>query len=533
MDQVPTKSAAIYARGYLISSQIPPPGVAQAATLVALALEWRDDPIVVDILNEARGHAEPCVRIVSLGDSLGVLHATFSGTRPDPEADIGRVTDTECEWLLEQITGLDRMEFHDGLLVATVSEAARGREWIQENLFDGLKSESGSYSRSELIWDVALNVMADDERVVGLVCEQLRSEEHSRLFLRISSGGARLLANAYPPESPKVHLVGEAIEDRIEKFGASSGGPELLFLASVYQGLVMKKVLLEDLAASPWPHWAAEALATHFSGHSDVREALNAMLMGEAERASMIANVATRALKTTEVVPRLLEILRNLNSHTESGLGRYDIVASGLVQSCKEQGIASGPELDSIAAESLRLMPSTPHPLHGDPRHLLAVGLYPASASKAMLADLGELRDTPFELYLSAFRHDPCLVKPFLVMASKAFRSLPPFLRSHVCQSLAERAVSPGLVIDLTRQWANEDYRPNKSVASLAYHRALLRAKEEGYVGDEEWSQSVGHLREQALQYGWDNEARRRGAWVGACVCGELSTLRNLQETKR
>ena len=517
--------------GLLSIASNPPSGVAQAAALVALALEWRDEPLIVDILNEAKVHAEPCVRIVALSDSLGVLHAAFSSTRPDSEADIQGVSDTECEWLLEQIKGLSRLEFHDGLLVATLSEAARGRDWMQEDLFDSLKSESGPYSRSELIWDIALKVMANDERVVDLVCEQLRSEEHSRLFLRVSSGGARLLEAAYSLESPQTHLVGEAIEDRLRKFGEAGSGPELLSLASVYQGPVMKKVLLEALVASPWPHWAAEALATRFSDHSDVREALRAMLMGEAERASMIANVASQVLKTTEIIPRLLEILRDLHAHTEPGLGRYDIVASSLVRACKEQDIDSELELDTIAAESLRLMPSTPHPLRGDPRHLLAVGLYPASASRATLADLGELRDAPFELYLSEFRHDPSLVKPFLEMASKAFRSLPPFLRSHVCQSLAERGVSPDLVLDLTRQWANEDYRPNKSVASLAYHRALLRAKEEGYVGDEEWSQAVDHLREQAPQFGWNSEARRRGAWVGACVCGELSTLSNLQET--
>ena len=509
----------------------PPSGVAQAAALVALALEWRDEPLVVDILNEARGHAEASVRIVSLGDSLGVLNATFSATPPDSERDTQGVSDTECEWLLKQIQGHNRMDFHDGLLIATVSEAARRRDWILENLFDSLKSGPGSYSRSELIWDVALNVMANDDRVVDIVCEQLRSEEHVQLLRRISSGGEQLLAKAYPPESPQVHLVSAAIEDQLRKFRAGSGGRELFFLASVYQGPVMKEVLLEDLVTSPWPHWAAEALTTHFSDHSDVRDALRAMLMGEAVRASMIANVATKILTTTEIIPRLLEILRDLSLDTEPGLGRYDIVASSLVQACKEQDIESGPELDAIAAEALRLMPSTPHPVRGDPRHNLAVGLYPASASKAALAVLEEVKDAPFELYLSAFRHDANLVKPFLEGASKALRSLPPFLRSRVCQSLAERDVSPDLVLHLTRQWADEEYRPNKSIASLAYHRALLRAKEEGYVDNEQWSQAVDHLREQALRYGWNDEARRSGAWVGACVCGELSILRTLEET--
>ena len=510
----------------------PPSGVAQAAALGALALEWRDEPLVVDILNEARGHAEASVRIISLADSLGVLNATFSDTPPDSEGDTQEVSDTECEWVLDQIKDHNRMDHHDGLLIATVSEVARGRDWIRENLFDSLMSDSGPYSRSELIWDIALNVMADDDRVVDLVCEQLRSEEHSRLVRRIFTGGQQLLAKAYPPESPQVHLVSAAIEDRLRQFGAGPGGPDLSFLASVYQGPVMKEVLLEDLRTSPWPHWAAEALTAHFSDHPDVRDSLRAMLMGEPLRASMIANVGTRILTTTEIIPRMLEILRDLSEATEPSQGRYDIVASSLVQACKDQDIESGPELDSIAAEALHLTPSTPHPVHRDPRHTLAVGLYPASASKSALAVLVEEKDAPFELYLSELRHDSNLVKPFLEGATKVLRSLPPFLRARVCQSLADRAVSPDLVLHLTRQWADEEYRPNKSVASLAYHRALLRAKEEDYVDNEQWSQAVDHLREQALRYGWNDEARRRGAWVGACVCGELSILRSLEETK-
>ena len=509
----------------------PPTGIAQAAALVALALEWRGEPIVVDILNEARGHTDACVRMVALGDSLGVLNATFSATSPETERDAQKLSDAECEWLLAQIQSLHRMDLHDGLLTATVSEAARGREWILEKLFDGLKSDSGPYSRSELIWDVALRVLANDDRVVDIVCEQLRSDEHSRLTRRVSTGGGRLLVNAYLPESPQAHLVSAAIEDRLRKFGAGTGGSELFFLASVDQGPVMKEVLLEDLATSPWPHWAAEALTVHFSDHPDVRNELRSILMGDPVRASKIANVGTRILTTTEIIPRLLEILRDLSFATEPSQGRYDTVASSLVQACKEQGVESGPELDSISAEALRLMPSTPHPLHGDPRHELAVGLYPALASKAALANLEEVEDPPFELYLSAFRHDPRMVKPYLEGVSKVIQSLPPFLRSRVCQSLADRAVSPDLVLHLTHRWADEEFRPNKSIASLAYHRALLRYKEEGDLDDVQWSQVLDHLREQALRYGWSDEARRGGAWVGMCVCGELSILRSCEET--
>ena len=517
--------------GLLNIISAPPSGVAQAAALVALALGWRDDPLVLEILDDARGHAEACVRIVSLGDSLGVLNLTFSATSRDTEGDTKAISDTECEWLLEQIKRQFRLDIHEGLLIAAVSEAAHGRDWIREHLLDSLRSESEPYSRSENIWNVVLKVMANDDRVVDFVCEQLRSKEHSRLILRISTNGEQLIANAYPPDSAKVHRVSEAIEDRLRKFGSGTGGRELLFLASVDQGPAMKEALLEDLATSPWPHWAAEALTVHFKDHSDVHSALREMLMGEPIRASMIASVGPRILTTTETIPRLLGILRDLSEAVGSVEGRYDFVASSLVQACKEQGIESGPELESIAAEALRLMPATPHPIHGDPKHYLTVGLFPAAASKKALAELNQGENVPLELYLGAFRHDPLLVKTYLEGASKVLRSLPPFLRSRVCQSLADRVVSPELVLHLTRRWADEVSRPNKSVASIAFHRALLRSKEEGNLDDEQWSQALDHLRDQAVRYGWENESRRSGAWVGMCICGESSILRGCEET--
>ena len=154
----------------------PPSGVAQAAALVALALCWRDDPLIHRILNDASGHAEACVRIVSLGDSLGVLNVAFSATSPDSKGNIKAISDTESEWLLEQIKTPFRTDLHNRLVIATVSEAARGSDWIREQLLDSLKSESDPYSRSEFIWEIVLNVMANDDKVVDLVCEQLRTK---------------------------------------------------------------------------------------------------------------------------------------------------------------------------------------------------------------------------------------------------------------------------------------------------------------------------------------------------------------------
>ena len=261
------------------------------------------------------------------------------------------------------------------------------------------------------------------------------------------------------------------------------------------------------------------------------------MLMGDPQQASRIANVATRVLPPNEVIPRLLEILRCLVGAADPTLGRYDFIASALIRACQEQGISQGPEFESIAAEALQPVRIIQVPLlidphfSLDPRHHLAVAFYPSTASKTSLAELAKEEDHPVEPYLRAFRHDPEQVKPFLIDASKMLCSLPETLRGQICQFLADRATSPDLVLRLTHRWADERSALNKSIASLAYHRALLRAKEEGQIDHEQWNLALGNLGDQASFDGLNHGARRRSAWVGMCVYGDWSMLEGRVET--
>ena len=243
----------------------PPSGLAQAAALTALALKWRDDPVVVDILNEARGHKEESVRVVALSDALGVLRTTFSDA---PAAVLGGVQPLsyeEREWLIGRLSTDGPTDSHGGLLVAAVSEAARGQDSALADLVESLKSMAEPYSSYDLIWPVALSVLADDDRVVDIVCDQLRSKEHSSLSLRLRMGNELLLAPAYPPESSHNARVAAAIEDLLRTLKTEISGRELSGLAAVDRGPMMKAALLENLVNSSWPHWEAEALAKYFS----------------------------------------------------------------------------------------------------------------------------------------------------------------------------------------------------------------------------------------------------------------------------
>ncbi len=509
----------------------PPSGLAAAAALTALGLEWRDDPLVSSIFNEARGHKDEGVRVVALSDALGVLRPMFSDAPEAPKAEIRSIRDDERKWLIGRLQDRTFTDSHRGLLVAAISEVARGERSTLDDLLESLQDPTKGWHDVDLVWPVMLNVFADDERVVDLVCRELRSKKYPNLGFSWVMGDLQALASAYPPESPHNARVASAIEDRLRAFKGKTTDRALFGLSAVDRGPAMKEALLHQLTTSSWPHWAAEALAEHFAADADAQRALRSAFMGDPIRASMIANIATRVMAATEAVPRLLALLRELSGSSSPNSGRYDIIATALARACQEQEGDSGLDLESIAEEALALVPTGPWSPSDDPRYDLAASLYPSAASKSMLAELAGVVDRPLAPYLRAFRSEPDQVRPFLERAANIICSLPAHLRGQLCQALADRAVVPEVALQLTRRWSDEVSDRNKSIASLAHHRALLTAKEEEHIGSEEWQAALAHLGEQAVAYGPDFEARRRAAWIGMCVCGDWSMLEGCTET--
>ena len=513
----------------------PPSGLAAAAALVALALEWRDDPLVDDILSEARAHTEESVRVVALSHALGVLGPVFLRTPGTPTHDDQALSADESEWLFESLMDWPSLDSHQGLLVAAVSEVARRRDSALDFLVETLQGPTTyqGYRNIDLAWSVTLAAFADDGRVVDLICNQLRSKDDSYLVTMINVSRRQLLASSYPVGSRHNSRIAEAVEDLIDQRDSSRPllDSALPGLAAVDRGPMMKKLLLEHLADSFFPYWAASALADCFGDDSEVLAALRAALMEDPVRASKVATVATKVLPAGEVVPRLLAILRELSDSPRADSERYDIVAAGLVQASRAQDIGLGPEWEALAEEALTLMPSISEPAQNDPRHEIAAAFYPSKASMKMLGDLANAQERPLVPYLRAFCNDPGKVASLLDEAAAIFRSLPAYLRARVCQSLADGATAPEMVLRLTSRWADEVSGPNKSIASIAYHRGLRQARQEGCIDDYKWNVALAHLGEQASCYGPDHEARRRGAWVGIGVCGDWSVLEGRVET--
>ena len=509
----------------------PPSGLAQAAALAALALGWRDDPSVAAILDEARFHPDEQVRIVALSDALNVLADVFPGITNMSRPAAQTLNDAERELLIEHLWTQEIPEVHFGMLVAAISAAVRDDQSVLTDLLAFHSSDEVTHMISEVTRAVMLRAFADEESVADWVCTQIRDERQNGLKQQIMLEDVSPLVRTYSKGSPHNSRVAESIEHFLSVTDTEGMERTLFGLAAVDQSQVMRDALLKDLANSSVPHWAAAALAEHFDGDADVRAELQSIIMGDPARATMVADAASGVLGPEDVIQRLMGILRSLADSTSSIRPRYDIVASALIRSHRELGPSDQLDNEHVMREAIDLIPKPIHWLYGDPRLALAAELYPAEGSAEVLNEIAECGDPPLEVFLNLFGDDVEKLKPFLAEASKVLRSLPAYLRAHICRTLAERGIEPRLVRELTGRWADERSGPNKSVASLAYHQALVKIKQEEPGNEEVWNLALAHLGDEASAYGPDHEARRRAAWVGMCVLEDWTPVLDRMET--
>ena len=504
----------------------PPSGLVQAAALVALTLGWRQDTEVAAILDEARSHPDEQVRVVALCNALNVLTDVFPGTTGISRPVAQVLTDSEKEWLIEHLWIQERPEIHFGMLVAAISAVVQGDQALLNELMDFNSCPEVSHFGSEVPSAVMLRAFADNETLANWVCDQICSEGLNRLKQQIRIGDLDPLVSAYRKGSPYKDRVAESIEYFLRSTDTELMDRTLYSLAAIDQGPVMREALLKELgSSSSFPHWAASALDEHFIEDVGALVELRSMIMGDPARASMVANAASGVLGPDDSIKRLMDILRSLDASPRSGGPRYDIVASALIRAYRELGPTAKRDVEHVMREAIDLIPKSLNWLYGNPRLSLAAELYPAEGSAEILNEIAERQDRPLAVFLSVFREDPENLNRFLVDASKTLRSLPAYLRAHICWRLAERGIEPKLVRELTSRWADERSGPNKSVSSLAYHQALTKVRREQPDYDELWAFALTHLGEQASVYGFHYEERRRAAWVGMCVLEDWSPV--------
>lgn len=504
----------------------PPSGLAQATALTALVIVWRADPFVLKMMHDSREGVEDNLKLVVLGDALGLLKPVVSRVPREVASNALSLSDDECTWLVSQLQTAVSPDLHQGLLIACISDIARNVPNLLQDLLSSIESERGPYN-IRLAWSVMLRAFANDQQVVDAVCKELLVGQ----FSGPSSEGIRSLVeglqHAYPKDSLFRDRIVATIESRICTMESHKVDFGVYRLAAVDRGPVMRKFLLDkfddDAGQSDW---CTYALVNYFGEDQEVLDALHDVIMGEERRAAKLARVVAKVLPKDQVIPRLLDVLRALCSSGDADVRNLHTVVYAIVRACDEQQISDHPDFEEMAKTALGNLHHLAHEDLHTLRHRLVLGFYPSSASKSVLAELPVAGHLPLDVYLRTFRNDPKVVSQYLNLTLNVFCSLPVYLRTRVCQFLSDRTVATDdLVLRLTGGWTDEISPLNGSLASLTYHQALVRCRQRGEVDDNVWTSTAQDLAVRIESRNFGYRSQQRGALIGMCVCNDFSTI--------
>jgi hypothetical protein len=501
-----------------------------ASALVCLVLAFPTDDQVASALAAARSQTNEALRVIALAEALGVLQTSLLGGADDPPERSSQrppLSSDERSWLVQTVER-DRLGFpgYQRLLVASIAKALRGDEEFRDYCLSVLRRESeGDPGLAAL---VLLQGFARDRAVLSYVCELLRTEQYLHALFGFALT-AKPLTEAYADGGTEAMEVAGAIEDHLQNFDPPTSDRELYELAAIDQGNVMRRVLLEHVERTTWPHWAAAALADYFAHDEEVVGRLRELLLGDEVHASRIANVASRVLGARPALERLRIILREVRNE---GRGpRRDIVVSAIIEICTDLALLDGHEAEEIASECLEHLTHEKDLMFGDARYDVVIAFKRTSAIRPMLSEMSHDEDVPVEVLLAAHLDNEPRLGYWIQKAKALYLQPNASLRAELCRVLADGVHDPSLVMRVTRRWADDVDEIVKSAASLAFHRALMRMRDRNGLTSGDWERALQHLAVQAAVYGPDHEARRRAAWIGLLVTGEWGIVDDLRET--
>lgn len=531
------------AKQQLLESLDDPSSSAEAAAALAvLSLWWPDDDAARGRLEQNRDSQSLAVRAVVLANRIGVLSAGLEGRLGDDQILMDRLNEAEVDWLRSLMfdNSLRFQDAHDGVVIAAVAAAISGDRRVRDHLVDRMRADHGS--DLDTVWTFGPMVFGNDIEVATVVAEKISGEEKSWPALNLGFG-ANPLAIAYAEGSPHRQLIAEAVESRLAVFDHKHHDVLLHSLAQIDRGPRLRQALLDRLTeGGSFPHWAASALVEHFSDDEEAMETLRRALNGPPEGASRIAGVTLAVLGPEAGRRLLLEMLRGLygQSEREGRRARFDIISAALVACLKA---LDDPEVsEATCAEALPLLPSLVDPWYGDPQFDMACQLSSCPSARAVLDDRF-LRDSASERlshsspdrylpgFLRACAGDKRHLDELLARCRTLLRAQPPSIRAELNRLLASGAVPPQHVLLACASWADDAADSVKSLASLAYHRALLAGRAAGLVDEATLEDAVAYATDVAASYGPDHEARRRAAWVGLCVLGAWDQVAARRET--
>ncbi|WP_457208979.1 hypothetical protein, partial [Nocardioides sp. P5_C9_2] len=180
-------------------------------------------------------------------------------------------------------------------------------------------------------------------------------------------------------------------------------------------------------------------------------------------------------------------------------------------------------------AEAIPLLANCNDSWHGDAQFNLAIRTAICPSSRAILDDRAQstpesqrgYRSSP-DRHLSGLLYaasDYSKWRHYALQRTLARLRVPPAsIRYDLNRILATTPIAPHITLQACAGWADEAASEVKSIASLAYHRALLHQHQTGAINIDQWNDAAAYLAEVAASYGHDHEERRRAGWVGMCV---------------
>jgi hypothetical protein len=496
-----------------------------AIALGCLVLAWPSDPATQEMVTWGRRQQALPVRVTALGAVLGVLRRalTTAGAPECPVPGAQPVSQDERNWLISLLHSRDE---HDSMwrLVTAHALATVLRDdpvaWqkARDESLEILDKQHDTLGDRGLAWATILLCRPEDPAILGFVCGIFRTDPHYVHFL-----GHAPLPTAY-----KGHpSVAQAIEDSLHANPHAYMDSQLHALASIDHGPAMKNALLESLTSSPFPHWAAGALATYWEDDEEARTALRTVLEGEPVRASYAAPAAERVLGREAAVSRMLALLAMPRNGQQRI--RADIIAIALADIYRDESGVPGTDADRVAAACLEHLPYPGNEYEATAESEIVTALGATQAARDRARSMLARPQIPLTTLTAGYARDPEALRPILRRLNEAFPSLPAQLRAYLCALLRDSAADRPLARDLTRQWADDPDDQVAVAASAAFHTHLRHDHDGGTLPPAEWDAALAAIRREAVRRSFRRWGRQRGAWTGALLLDRLSALDDLR----
>nr|WP_277605314.1 NACHT domain-containing protein [Glycomyces sp. L485] len=507
----------------------------QAAAILALGEGWSDASETARLIDWARRQPSKTLRLAS-------LHVLQTSSAP---GNAGSYRQEEREWLL---TLLHREDIGTGAwpVAALVNLAAAGDAAVADFALETLETNGQDGGDRALAWYLACNAFEADGRFKSWTAAKLANPEDRGLILY----DIGLIPQRWRDDPAFAEALRLTIEAGLGGLSVSGAADLAIALPSGDA----KAVLLDSLD-KPRPYAAARRLVEHYLDDAQVRAALADRLHGDFATAAPMAGVAIDVLGPQEGFAVLVSLLRHIDEN-DSREGRVVVAESAAVAWKRFLGIAAEQGPPSVAAQEVLASYDASELAvlctSVDPSFLMwhvpaVISAWPEQPAVQEFAGktLSDTRpissgipDTIPSAILRTYcgRTDPSSQR-ILDQTLDLLAHLEPELREVLTFELARSSLTAADLVDLLADWKNEPDPEVRRTALVGLVQAIKSDQQahnnltgpDTFTPQMEWLHH--EIKDQLCAYGPELEERRRLAWIGMLILGDLTLIDGIKET--